>query len=349
MLKIFRSFVWCVVFGCIAHNLPAQFISYFDHSRGAGTHQYTLSFFANTNRSSGFFTNAADGITTPVVLIATTNGTGTAISTGGTAAEPAAGTPAYNAFNGFVTFGSSSMSAIQVPANSFHVYTFSNLNPNARYNFKGTAVRGGTASNYTNRWTKVTIVGADAATPNHTANAVTTAQAPADLGPNDVAFNFGVNNLGSQGDMAVWENIDPGPDGIFQIISTRYTGAVPPPNSTTLNNPPYGYAISGIRLEEVDATATPIVITNGPTPASLTVQQGNSVAFRVDVSGTSPRYQWYREDGQAIVGAVNTNTSVLTFTNAQPGDSASYRVRITNSISSVVSDPARSEERRVGK
>src|ERR1051325_6186114 len=179
MIKILRHSLYCALFGSMVHDLPAQFVSYFDHSRGAGTHQYTLSFFANTNRSSGLFTNAADGVTTPVVLTATTNGTGTAISTGGTAAEPAAGTPAYITFNGFVTFGSTSMSAIQVPANSFHVYTFSNLNPNARYNFKGTAVRGGAASNYTNRWTKVTIVGADAATPNHTANAVTTAQAPA--------------------------------------------------------------------------------------------------------------------------------------------------------------------------
>jgi len=169
---------------------------------------------------------------------------------------------------------------------------------------------------------------------------VTSAQFPADLGPNDVAFNSGVNNLAGQGDMAVWENIDPGADGMFQIISTRYAGAVPAPGSTTLNSPPYGYAISGIRLEEVNATVNPIVITNGPSPSSLTVLQGSSASFRVQVSGTSPRYQWYREDGQPIIGAINTNTSVLTFTNAQPVDSGSYRVRITNSISTVTSGPA---------
>src|SRR5205085_7165029 len=68
--------------------------------------------------------------------------------------------------------------AIQLASNnSFVVLTFSNLNPSLRYNFKGSAVRGGTGD-YTNRWTKITILGATSAAAAHTANALTSVQAP---------------------------------------------------------------------------------------------------------------------------------------------------------------------------
>jgi hypothetical protein len=330
-------FFAAALFLMIAAGTQAQFVAYFDHSRGAGTHANTLSFLVHTPASSGYLTNAADGVTTPVVLIATTNG---AMSVGTGSAEPAAGTPAYATFNGFVRFDDSPGSALQVGLNESVTYTFSNLNPNATYIFKGTAVRGGTGSNYTNRWTRISIVGADSFTANHTANAVTSAQAPADLQANEVAFNFGVNDLANQGDMAVWESISPGADGVFQIVNTRYAGAVPAPGSTTLNNPNYGYAISGIQLEEIPGTPVEIMITAGPTPSSLTIEQGQTAQFQITVSGTSPRYQWYRDDGQPIQNAVSTNTSVLVLTNAQPTDTAVYRVRITNSISDVTSGPA---------
>jgi hypothetical protein len=334
------------LFLAMAATAQAQFVAYFDHARGTnangvGTHQYTLSYLANVSGSSGFFTNISDGVTTPVVLISTTNGAGAAISTGTSAGVPAAGTPAYATFNGFVYFGTTNASAIQVPSNSFQVYTFSNLNPNARYNLKGTAIRGNAP--YTNRWTKVTIAGADSATPNHTANVLTTTQAPADLGPNDAAFNSGVNHLSSQGDMVGWDDILSGADGVFQIISTRYTGFVPNGGTSrdvTGVTSPYGYAISGIRLEEIPGAPEPIMITAGPTPASLTIDQGQTAQFQVTVTGTAPRYEWYREDGQAIQNAVSTNTSVLVLTNAQPTDTAIYHVRVTNLISSQVSGPA---------
>jgi len=328
--------------GSAAHT-PAQFVGYFDHVRGAGTHQYSLVFRADISGSSGLFTNIASGVATPVTLTATSSGTGNPITTGSLAAEPAPGTPAYNTFNGFVTFGTNNNNnAIQVPVNTFLTYTFSNLNPNARYNFKGTAVRGGPTgltTNYTNRWTKITIVGADAATPNHTANVVTSAQEPLDLGPDDVALQTGVNNLPGQGDMAVWDDIVPGSDGMFQIVCTRFTGALPYPNSATLNNPPYAYAIAGIRLEEITTPPAAVAITSGPSPASSTIAQGELAAFTVQVTGTSPRFQWFRPDGNPITHAINTNTESLVLTNAQPADSATYRVRVFNTVNSVTSDP----------
>ena len=318
-------------------SAPAQFVGFFDHARGTGTHPHTLSFYATTNGASGLFTNISDGVTTSVRLITTTNGTGSAISVGTLAGNPAAGTPAYETFNGFVDFSTNTAAAIQIPQNSFLVYTFSNLNPNARYSFKGTAIRGNPT--YTNRWGKVTIGGADAATPHHTSNALTSANAPADLGPNDVAINFGVNHLPNQGDMAVWDDIVPGPDGIFQVICTRYTGFVPN-GSSVAGSPPYGYAISGIRLEEITTPPDPIVITSGPDPSSLMINQREQATFTVEVSGSAPHFEWYREDGLPIHHAVATNSPVLTLTNADPGDSAIYRLRITNSVNEVTSGPA---------
>jgi len=315
----------------------AQFVGFFDHARGPGTHRFTLSFYATTNGASGLFTNITDGVTTAVSLITTTNGTGTPITLGTLANVPAPGTPAYQTFNGFVDFNTNSGSAIQIPANSTLVYTFSNLNPNARYSFKGTAIRGNPA--YTNRWGKVSILGVDAATPNHTSNALTSADAPADLAPNEVAINFGVNHLANQGDMAVWDDIVPGADGIFQVVCTRYTGFVPK-GSSTAGNPPYGYAISGIRLEETVSPPDPITITSGPDPATLTIDQGQTATFRVQVTGSAPRFEWFREDGGPIRHAVATNGASLTLTNLDPGDSGNYRLRITNSASSVVSGPA---------
>lgn len=333
-----RFFV--IGFVCVVTTSHAEFIGFFDHSRGAGTHQYTLSFFANTNGNSGLFTNISDGVTTPVRLTSTVSNGPTAITTGSQAGVPAPGTPAYETFNGYVDFATNTAAAIQVPTGSYLIYTFSNLNPNLRYVFKGCAVRGTPASSvYTNRWTKVTILGADSAAPRHTSNAVTSAQAPADLGPQEAAFMFGQNYLPNQGDVAVWEDINPGADGVIQIVSTRYTGFVPNGGSSTTGNPPYGYAISGIRLEEV--TPSVIAITSGPSPASLAIEQGQSASFSVQASGTSPRYEWFRDDGQPIVRAVNINSSVLTITNVQSSDAGLYRVRVTNSISSITSGTVR--------
>jgi len=68
-------------------------------------------------------------------------------------------------------------------------------------------VRGGLG--YTDRWTLFELAGADSFTNAHTANTLTTAQVPAILA-NQVAVNTGINDTSTTGDMADWENIDPG-------------------------------------------------------------------------------------------------------------------------------------------
>ncbi len=257
------------------------------------------------------------------------------VTAGNAAENPAPGTPAYVTFNGFVDFKGTLQEAVQLATNSsFAVLTFSGLNPSMRYGFKGSAVRGN--GTYTNRWSKVSILGAAYAAPNHTSNALTTAQAPTDLGPSDAAFCFGVNTNANQGDMAVWEDIDPGPDGTFQIVSTRYIGFVPNGGSSILGVP-HAYAITGARLQEFPPEA--VSIATGPSPSALTIEQGQSAGFQISAVGTFPRYQWYREDGQPIVRSTGTNNSTLTITNADPANAGVYRVRVSNSLGSIASDP----------
>ena len=50
----------------------------------------------------------------------------------------------------------------------------------------------------------------------------------------------------TSGDMADWENIDPGPDGTFTVNSYQYTGTVPGGSSSGIK----GYGMTGFRLEE---------------------------------------------------------------------------------------------------
>ena len=95
------------------------------------------------------------------------------------------------------------------------------------YNFAGTAIRGA----YDNRWTLVTITGADSAVP-----VLSPGNGIFQVSDTAIAINAGRNDLADQGVVAAWTNIDPGPDGDFSIISTHYTGVIPgaePPTATS--------------------------------------------------------------------------------------------------------------------
>src|SRR5262245_36729386 len=85
----------------IAAAAQAQFVSFFDHARGTGTHQLTLSFSLQTSGTTGYFTNINTGLATPVTLTSTLSNIGNIVSFGTQAGVPAPGTPAYNVFDGF--------------------------------------------------------------------------------------------------------------------------------------------------------------------------------------------------------------------------------------------------------
>src|SRR6266850_890816 len=316
--------------------IQGQFVAFNDHAPGPGTHPNTTTWSCLAAPNGGLLKNITNGVNTAVTLEITVTGVG--IQGGSTAGYPQIGTPAHLTFTNYVDFvGTSDKPAVhQIPNVVVH-YTFTGLDAAKRYNFKGSAVRAGSAvspANYTNRWTKVSILGADSYDSLHTANVITSARQPT-FAPNEVAVNFGVNLTG---DMVVWDAIDPGADGSFEVTCDFYQGPLPPPYSATNNSPPYAYAITALRLEEIIPVA--VAITGGPTPSSLVIEQRQTASFTIQASGSSPHYQWFRDDGQPISNAVSTNSATLTITNAQPGDSAVYRVRVSNSINSVTSGPA---------
>ena len=161
-------------------------------------------------------------------------------------------------------------------------------------------------------------------------NGVTSAQAPADLLPNQAAFNFGANHTSTTGDMAVWENIDPGTDGTIVISCTQYSGFVPG-GSSTANVPPYGYAVTGFSLEEISGNSFPLVSITSPTnnqfiigPANITLNADAS-----DTGGSVTRVEFYQ--GTTKLGEDATNPYSLTWSNVVPGSYALRAVATDNS------------------
>lgn len=245
-------------------------VAFNDHVAGAGTHPNTTTWniFGDSPGNSGYLKDINTGTNLPARLIITYSGT---VQRASTAGRPAPGTPLYNTFNGYVDFGTATYGIAQVLSDGLVVYTFTNLNPNARYSFKGGVVRGG--DTYTNRWTIAGISGAVSYRSAHTANALTHDHYPNYIKENEAAINTGLNHTPTTGDMWDWEDIDPGPDGSFSVYCTQYTG--PQPNGTT--DGPYGYAIGGIRLEEYPGSAFITIVspTNNSVftyPTNITIQ-----------------------------------------------------------------------------
>ena len=101
-----------------------------------------------------------------------------------------------------------------------------------------------------------------------------------------------------------------------------------------------GYSIYGCNGPyTITGTVPPLAIapTISQPPASQTVAAGAKVTLSVVVnSNVKATYQWLKND----VDILGKTASTLVFASAQPGDSADYRVRVTNPAGSVLSDPA---------
>jgi len=212
-------------------------------------------------------------------------------------------------------------------------YTFTNLDITKMYKFIGTHVRGGdtvATPNYTNRYAVYSLSNATAFTASPLPGVFSTTDST-DIGPNQLVLDPAAN-AGNQtnGTEAVWDNIVPsnggaGIGGTFSITCTRYIGTLPAPFSATANNPPYSYAISGARLEEVNVVPACAAITQGPT--NQTVAQCGTVTMRVTANGNPPpSYQWFK-GANSIPNATNPT---YTITNAQPADAGSYHVMVSN-------------------
>lgn len=197
---------------------------------------------------------------------------------------------------------------------------FQNLDPNARYNFRGTVTRGG---NYDDRWSKFRISSTDAHVPAHVdgsdnQNLITKENYPeAELEDDEVALNTGDNKVGS---LIGWDNIEPGDDGEFVIEAEQYQGPTPFGNALA---GPYGYGFNAIYLAEIESSGD-LRITENP-PATQVVPAGDTVTLSVEA--TSPEdifYQWQKsepgeEDFIDIAGATGPTYTTPALTVADNG------------------------------
>ncbi|KPK47159.1 MAG: hypothetical protein AMK72_08805, partial [Planctomycetes bacterium SM23_25] len=267
------------------------FTAFNDHVAGGGTHVNTTTYAAN-GTSAGLLKDITTGIDTGVTL----STSHTSAYFGRSGAAPAPGTDAYDVFNGYVDFSIASGNGIEISAASGARYThaFSGLDTGngVTYTFTGTAVRG--EGGYVNRWTLVTLEDADAATPAHS-----TGIGVVVISPTQVAIWTGHNSTAGQGFVAAWTGIDPGIDGNFSVVSTQYTGIIPPEvDPGGVADGSKGYGLAGIRLEEMP-----------PTGPLVWLQRTGS-----HDSGRAGDFVWVRASG---MGAANAGLT-LPFATALP-------------------------------
>ncbi len=225
----------------------SQWVAYNDHYAGPNTHSNATAWnvFGTAGGApgdEGLLQNIAAGASLPARLEIFELGATGSPEFG----APPPATPAYDAFNGYVDFGSGGVDhAIVLDRHSLMIHHFTGLDPLKRYRFRGTAVSG--VPEYTNRWTLFTLMDAEAFTGAHTPNVLTPDTAPGVLDADQAAMNTGDN---STGDVVGWDNIAPGPDGTFAIVSEQYLG--PAPGNDVPG--PYAYGLVAVRLEEMSGT-----------------------------------------------------------------------------------------------
>ncbi len=308
-----------------------EWSAYNDQIAGASTH-------ANATRWGVFAnpTGALLNITTGSSLSASLAITNVGAVGSTTMAAPTAGTPAATIFSPYIHWNSGTNEGIQIEAADTVTYVFSGLDPNQRYTFRGTSMRGN--NTYTNRWTEAEISGTTGHAAVHTTNVLTNAEQPTALTVNQAAWNSG-NNL--VGDVVGWDQINPGADGAFSIITTRYSGNYPGGNTETPTVAPYGYGFQALRLEQwsngppgppvavADAavvhagqkhripvlqndtgliTVGSVVITQAPSKGSAVPQSDGTVVYVAQASATGTdvfSYQVAGPGGTASPVAVN--------------------------------------------
>jgi hypothetical protein len=213
--------------GGAAHATP--FIAYNDHQylgSNPNVTQYSASNTTGPAISTGVLKDIQTGASTGVTLTVTETGTPHP-STGGVSLTAPAGSDLHNLFLAGSYADFNTTIELEKDAGRSYTYAYSGLEDSAIYSFVGSTIRGNTGSGYPywDRWTLVTIVGADAFTPAHsTGIGIVTGGS---LAANQVAIWTGQNNEANQGFVVGWADVDPGSDGAFSIVSTQYTGAIP--------------------------------------------------------------------------------------------------------------------------
>jgi alpha-tubulin suppressor-like RCC1 family protein len=312
-----------------AGMLSAQWVAFNDHAPGSGTHAHATRYhvFANGSPAAGQLRNISNGTNLLTMLTITRSASG--VVANDSYGTPASGTPLFNVFNGLVDFGGTPSPSIEVSGAGVVTYTFSNLDSSRRYRFHGSAIRG--SPDYTNRWALCEIVGAADYTSAHSSNVLTAAKVPGSgMTPAQAALNTGANHTSSTGDYVSWDNIQPAASGTFSVTCRQYTGTVPGGSSGGSK----GYALNGVRLEEISTTQSPVAILSQP--SSQRVYVGQSAALSADASGNPIFYQWLK-NGQPLAGQTNR---IFAVASATTNDTGLYSFTVSNRLNSATSSLA---------
>lgn len=324
MQKLLVSVFGLILSLGLSTNLPAQFTAFNDFYRGTETHANATDWNAFAT-ASGLLKDINSGLNTTVTLTSTNNGAAQAA----TAGKPNTGTPAYNVFNtpvNYIDWTNSANNVVQLTGNSSMGNVLSGLDPNKRYRLTVTGVRG--SSTYTDRWTTYDLVGADSFTPAHSAGCLTNGSAgvpTTDITPSQCVINTGYNLAGA---IAVWDNIEPGPDGTVAVVCWTYKGTVP--NGGTSGGV-YGYGVHALKLEEWVPVPTPVSIVGQPQDQNVIENQ--PATFRAVAAGTPPpTFQWYVND-DPIPNATNSSYTVSNATLNMNGNQ--YYVVAQNTVNNI--------------
>jgi hypothetical protein len=315
----------------------ADFVAYNDHEPGPDTHLNTTTYGAN-GVASGFLKDISTGQFTSVTLTTSASGVSYESSTG----VPAEGTDAANLFRGYVDFSTGRPHSLALTGDANYTHQFSGLDPRRRYNFAGTAIRGNTG--YANRWTLVTLVGADSFRPAHS---VGLGIVTSGLASNQVALWTGENHLPDEGFVVRWVDIEPGPDGTFAIVSTQYRGATPGVGTGDASGGSKAYALNGVRLAETSIEGQPTLEINNAADLQATsaVISGQVKNIGADVPFVSICY------GTTNAGTIKGNWTYVrelgpqagpfaaTLTGLTPGTTYYCRVWASNSVTTIWAGP----------
>ncbi|MCX6880093.1 MAG: Ig-like domain-containing protein [Verrucomicrobia bacterium] len=281
----------------IADDEPVpSFTAYNDCSSSASTPANTTQYRGN-GTTSGLLKDFATGTILPVTLAITAN----AVSYDGTGGPlPAAGTDAYDTFNGKVVFDD--VIWYTAAFNGFWMdATCTGLDPNKEYEFATSVNRGGSGGDYASRFSKFTISGHDSATQSSTTGVTVNS-------PDSVTFCSGINTVGY---VARWTKIRCGADGTFKVRVEDGGGVGK------------GYAFDGLMLRETDTPFTSWMA-GYPTLSGPDAQPGanpdgdNKINLQEYAFGTNPTVSFngpITYAGGVVTGRGDPTTSVTNILN----------------------------------
>lgn len=217
-MKVSLAILTAVAGVAMATSAQAQFTAYNDCQSNVGGNAANTTLYGHNGNSSGtsdtaltsgplkdFATGAIQAVTVAL------NGNGAINGTGATA-EFTSGSPAANMFGGKVTnngwvnyYGSTGWSFDLV---------FSNLTPGAKYTMATTVDRGNGSpaptTGYTNRWTVISLVGADSSIYASSAGALQVSPTATSIQSYNTAAGY----------LAQWTDIAAGADNTFSVHFT---------------------------------------------------------------------------------------------------------------------------------